>query len=385
MRIFGRLAPIALASLALVACGAKEAPPVAAVPLVSVAAPLSERVRDWDDFTGRFEAAQQVEVRARTGGYLQAVHFRDGEFVQKGQLLFTLDARPAQAQLAAAQAQASQARTELKRAESLLAAQAISQEEYESRRSAAAVAEATLRARRLDVEFTRVTASIPGRVSARRVDPGNLIAGGTSAGDVLTTIVSSDPIHFIFDASEAQLLKLQRQAGGVAAAPVQVRLQDEAEYRWSGTVDFLDNVVDAQSGATRIRALIRNPNGFLKPGMYGAARMAGAGAYDALLIPETAIVADGPRKVAYVVAPDGSTQARPLTLGPQIDSLRVIRGGLRPSDRVVVNGVQRVRPGQKVQAKNTTITRQTAQAAPRTASATAPASTGSIIARAPSA
>jgi len=156
-----------------------------------------------------------------------AVHFRDGEVVRKGQLLFSLDPRPAQAQLAAARAQAGQARTELKRAESLLAAKAISQEEYESRRSAAAVADATLRARRLDVEFTRVTAPIAGRVSARRVDPGNLIAGGTSAGDVLTTIVSADPIHFIFDASEAQLLKLQRQAGGVTSAPVQVRLQDD--------------------------------------------------------------------------------------------------------------------------------------------------------------
>lgn len=379
MRIFRTLAPVALASLALAACGAKEGPPVVAAPVVSVATPLQETVRDWEDFTGRFEAAQQVEVRARTGGYLQAAHFREGEFVRKGQLLFTLDPRPAQAQLAAAQAQAGQARTELKRAESLLAARAISQEEYDSRRSAAAVAEATLRARRLDVEFTRVTASISGRVSARRVDPGNLIAGGTSAGDVLTTIVSSDPIHFIFDASEAQLLKLQRQAGGVAAAPVQVRLQDEAEYRWSGTVDFLDNVVDAQSGSTRIRARIANPTGFLKAGMYGAARMGGAGAYQALLIPETAIVADGPRKVAYVVAADGGAQARPLTLGPQIDGLRVIRGGLRPDDRVVVNGVQRVRPGQKVQPKNTTITRQATRAAPRAAPATAPASSGSIV------
>ncbi|MFZ5686374.1 MAG: efflux RND transporter periplasmic adaptor subunit, partial [Pseudomonadota bacterium] len=272
-----------------------------------------------------------------------------------------------------------QARTELKRAESLLAAKAISQEEYESRRSAAAVADATLRARRLDVEFTRVTAPIAGRVSARRVDPGNLIAGGTSAGDVLTTIVSADPIHFIFDASEAQLLKLQRQAGGVTSAPVQVRLQDEAEYRWEGTVDFLDNTVDPQSGSTRIRALIRNPQGFLKAGMYGAARMAGAGAYEALLIPETAIVADGPRKVAYVVAADGATQSRLLTLAPVIGGLRVIRAGLRPDDRVVVNGVQRVRPGQKVQARNVAISRQPAAAATRAAPNAAPASTGSIV------
>ncbi|WP_309091834.1 efflux RND transporter periplasmic adaptor subunit [Phenylobacterium sp.] len=378
MRTFRTLALMALASLALVGCGRKEGPPVAAAPVVSVAAPLKATVRDWDDFTGRFEAVQQVDVRARTGGYLQAVHFRDGEVVRKGQLLFTLDPRPAQAQLAAAQAQAGQARTELKRAESLLAAKAISQEEYESRRSAAAVAEATLRARQLDVEFTRVTAPIAGRVSARRVDPGNLIAGGTSAGDVLTTIVSADPIHFVFDASEAQLLKLQRQAGGVRSAPVQVRLQDEAEYRWEGSVDFLDNAVDPQSGSTRIRAVIGNPNGFLKAGMYGAARMAGAGAYEALLIPETAIVADGPRKIAYVVSPDGAPQSRPLTLGPAIGGLRVVRAGLRPDDRVVVNGVQRVRPGQKVQARNVAIRQQPPTAGSLAAPSAAPAATGSI-------
>ena len=383
MHTFRTLAPIALASLALVACGAKEGPPAPPAPAVSVASPLKETVRDWDDFTGRFEAAETVDVRARTGGYLQAVHFRDGDFVRKGQLLFTLDARPAQAQLAAAQAQASLARTELQRAESLLAAKAISQEEFENRRSAAAVAEAALRARQLDVEFTRVTAPISGRISARRLDPGNLIAGGTSAGDVLTTIVSSDPIHFVFDASEAQLLKLQRQMagkpGGLSSAPVQVRLQDEAEYRWDGRVDFLDNAVDAQSGATRIRAVIRNPNGFLKAGMYGSARMAGAGAYEALLIPETAIVADGARKVAYVVGADGVPQPRPLTLGPVIDGMRVIRAGLRPDDSVVVNGVQRVRPGQKVEARKVTLTHQAAPAAARPAPATPPASTGSIV------
>ncbi|WP_041373230.1 efflux RND transporter periplasmic adaptor subunit [Phenylobacterium zucineum] len=378
MRTFRTLALTALASLALVGCGRKEGPPVAAAPAVSVATPLKATVRDWDDFTGRFEASHRVDVRARAGGYLQAVHFQEGQTVRKGQLLFTLDPRPAQAQLAAARAQADLARAELKRAESLLAATAISQEEYENRRSAAAVAEATLRARQLDVEFTRVTAPISGRISARRVDPGNLIAGGTSAGDVLTTIVAADPIHFIFDASEAQLLKLQRQTAGKGGVPVQVRLQDEADYRWTGTVDFLDNAVDPASGTIRLRARIRNPDGFLKEGMYGSARMAGAGAYEALLIPETAVASDGPRKVAYVVAADGQAQSRALQLGPVVDGLRVIRAGLNPTDRVVVNGVQRVRPGQKVQPKTVTISR-TAQAAERPAPAAAPASTATIV------
>ncbi|WP_395671753.1 efflux RND transporter periplasmic adaptor subunit [Phenylobacterium sp.] len=378
MPTFRTLALSALASVALYGCGKKDAPPAQGAPPVSVSNPMQATVRDWDDFTGRFEAVQNVEVRARTGGYLQAVHFRDGQNVRKGQLLFTLDPRPAQALLAAATAQAQQARTEFRRAEALLAARAISQEEFESRRSAAAVANAALRARQLDVEFTRVTAPISGRVSARRVDPGNLVAGGTSAGDVLTTIVSADPIHFVFDASETQVLKLQRQAGGLTAAPVQVRLQDEADYRWNGTVDFVDNVVDGQSGSTRIRAQIANPNGFLKAGMYGSARMAGAGAYTGLLIPETAIISDGSRKVAYVIVGDGQTEMRPLTLGPVIDGLRVVRSGLRPNDRVVVNGVQRVRPGQKVTPKPVTIA-ATRRPDERRAPTAAPASTGTFV------
>jgi RND family efflux transporter MFP subunit len=346
------------AMVALAACGKPAAPPAQGPAAVSVAVPLKERVVDWDDFTGRFEAPEQVEVRARAGGYLQAVHFREGQIVRKGQLLFTLDPRAADAAQAAARAQAELARGELARAEQLLSAQAISKEEFEGRRSGAAVAEAALRARALDVEFTRVTAPISGMISQRRVDPGNLIAGGTSAGDVLATIVAVDPIHFSFDASEAQLLKYQRQAGSRAGAPVQVKLQDEAEPRWTGVVDYLDNRLDPQSGTARLRAVIRNPNGFLKPGMFGSARMMGSGAYEALLIPETALVSDGPRKIAYVVNAQNAVEARTLQLGPLNNGLRVIRGGLSPTDKVVVNGMQRVRPGAPVQPKTVTITRQ---------------------------
>lgn len=345
----------AAAAIATSGCG-REAPPAGPpVPAVSVAIPVRQQVVDWDEFTGRFAAPQHVEVRARAGGFLQASHFREGQLVKKGQLLFTLDPRPAQAQLASVRAQAELARGELERAEALLAAQAISREEFESRRSAAQVAEAAVRARQLDVEFTRVTAPISGLISARRIDPGNVISGGTSGGDVLTTIVSIDPIHFAFDASEAQLLKFQRQAGREAGAPVQVRLQDETEYRWNGAVDFLDNALDDASGTIRLRVQIRNPEGFLKPGMFGAARMAGAGAFQALLIPETAIVAEGTRKMAYVVTPSGEVQPRPLTLGVLSGGLRVVRSGLRVDERVIVNGIQRVRPGQKVQARTVSI------------------------------
>lgn len=355
MRLQFKPALCSLALLVLSACGKPDAPPARPPATVSVATPVSGRVVDWDDFTGRFEAPEKVEVRARAGGYIQGVHFREGQIVRKGQLLFTLDPRPAQAQLGAARAQADLARSDLRRAETLLEAQAISREEYENRRSAAQVAEAALRSRQLDVEFTRVTAPITGLVSQRLVDAGNVISGGTSGGDVLTTIVSVDPIHFAFDASEAQLLKYQRQAKGRGGAAVKVRLQDEAEPRWSGTLDYFDNSLDAASGTARLRATIRNPDGFLKPGMFGSARMVGADAYAALMIPDTAVVPDGARRTAYVVTPAGQVAARVLELGPVNNGLRVVRSGLKPDDRVIVNGVQRVRPGDKVEARTVKI------------------------------
>ncbi len=369
---------MAFAALSLAACGKSDAPAAPPDPVVSVATPLQANVVDWDDFTGRFEAPQNVEVRARTGGYLQAVHFRDGQTVAKGQLLFTLDPRPAQALLAAARAQAEVARAELKRSETLLAAQAVSREEYESRRSASLVADAALRARQLDVEFTRVTAPISGVVSDRRIDPGNVISGGASTGDILTTVVSVNPIHFVFDASEAQALKYQRQAQSRGGAVVRVRLQDETEPRWTGRVDFLDNVVDGPSGALRLRAAIANPNGFLKPGMFGSARMAGTGAYPALLIPETAVLSEGQRKIAMVVGVNGQAQAKPLTLGPTVDGLRVVRSGLTTADRVIVGGVQRVRPGQKVEAHQTKITRMAEPAPAQPSTAAAPSATATL-------
>lgn len=363
-----------VAGLFVVACGKPEAPPPPPAPEVTVSTPLQEQILDWDDFVGRFEATQRVDVRARAGGYVQAAHFQEGQFVRKGQTLFTLDARAAQAQLQAARAQAELARGELARAQSLLAEQAVSREEFESRQSAAAVAEASVRSRQLDVEFTRVTAPISGLVSDRRVDPGNLVAGGSSAGDVLTTIVSTSPMHFTFEAPEALLLKYQRDSRAGRRPAIQVRLQDEPDYRWTGYVDFTDNVVDASSGSVRLRAVIPNAGGFIKPGMFGHARMQGSGAYPAMLIPDEAVVSDGARRVAYVVAADGTVSARPLQLGPLSGGLRVVRGGLRPDERVIINGTQRARPGQKVTAKPGRIVRAqqtgaapTIQAPPSTA------------------
>jgi RND family efflux transporter MFP subunit len=381
----------AIMAVALYGCSQPteaQAPPA---PAVTVAVPLVQTIQDWDEFTGRFEATQSVDVRARVGGYISAVHFRDGDYVRRGQLLFTLDPRPAQAglaaaraQLAQAQAQLSLARSEFTRAETLLESQAVSQAEFDTRRGAVLQAEASIaaanaavRARQLDVEFTRVTAPISGRVSDRRVDPGNLVAGGSSAADVLTTVVSSAPIHFVFDGSEAVLLKYQRQAR-TGAAPIQVRLQDETGFSRSGTLDFTDNAVDTASGVIRLRAVIANADGFLKPGMFGQARLAGSGTYRAMLVPDAAVATDQARRVVYVVAADGSTAPKTVQLGPLVDGLRVIRSGLLPTDRVIISGAQRIQmPGMKVQARNGRI-QAVAQTEQAPVTTTAPASTATF-------
>ena len=365
MRTAKIVAASVLMAAALYGCSRPSEAQAPPAPAVTVAVPLVQAVQDWDEFTGRFEATQSVEVRARVGGYVSGVHFRDGDFVRRGQLLFSLDPRPAQAALASARAQLSQAqaqlalaRSELARSETLLESQAVSQAEVDTRRgalqtaqAAIAAADANIRARQLDVEFTRVTAPISGRVSDRRVDAGNLVAGGSSAADVLTTVVSSAPIHFVFDGSEAVLLKYQRQARQ-GAAPIQVRLQDETAFSRSGTLDFTDNAVDTASGVIRLRAVIPNADGFLKPGMFGQARLAGAGTYQAMLVPDAAVATDQARRIVYVVAADGSVSPRPVQLGPLVDGLRVIRSGLQRTDRVIINGVQRIQqPGMKVQAR----------------------------------
>ena len=384
---------VAFAALVLASCGSKAEPAAPPPPAVTVAQPLTGEVVDWDEFPGSFEATQMVDVRARVGGYIQAVHFKDGDFVRQGQLLFTLDPRPAQAALASAQAQLAQAqaqltlaRTEFARAEGLLASQAVSQAEVDSKRGAVAQAQAAvsaanaaIRARQLDVEFTRVTAPIAGRVSDRRVDPGNLVGGGSSAGDVLTTVVSASPIYFVFDGSEALALKYQRDARTGGAAPIRIRLQDETSYDRVGTLDFTDNAIDPASGTIRLRAVVPNADGFLKPGMFGQAQLAGADAYQALLVPDSAISTDAARRVVIVVKPDGSTEPRAVQTGPLVDGLRVIRSGLKPTDRVIIAGGQRIQmPGMKVQPKNGTIAPVAPQAGGAPVTQAAPASSASF-------
>ncbi|MXO71889.1 efflux RND transporter periplasmic adaptor subunit [Alteraurantiacibacter buctensis] len=343
----------------------ERAPAIAApVPQVVVAAPLQREVTEWDEYIGRFEASRSVEVRPRVSGQITGVHFTDGQFVRAGQPLFTIDPRPYRASLAEAQARVASAssalalaRSDLARAERLVAEDAIAANEVDRLRAevrvneaALAAAQATARIRALDVEFTTVRAPIAGRVSDRRIDAGNLVAGDSA---LLTTINAVDPIHFSFEGSEALFLKARRE--GLGDAQVEIRLADETGYRWQGRLDFTDNGLDPRSGTIRARAVLQNPDGFLAPGLFGNMRMATGTTVNALLVPDTAVTTDQTRKLLLVVDREGTVAAREVELGPLVDGLRVIRSGLTRSDRVVIQGVQMAIPGQKVQARPGTI------------------------------
>jgi RND family efflux transporter MFP subunit len=331
-------------------------------PMVTVSQPLRKSVVEWDDYVGRFEASQAVEIRPRVSGALVGIHFKDGQLVRKGQLLFSIDPRPFAASLAEARARAasaetalSLARSELARATRLIADEAVSAEEVDSLRArvrsaeaALAAARAQVEARRLDVEFTQVRSPITGRISDRRVDVGNLVSGDSAASaTVLTTVNALDPIYFSFDGSEALYLKQRRQKAG--SDQVEIRLQDEPDYRWKGKVDFTDNAIDNGSGTIRGRATVANPDYFLTPGMFGNMRLAAGGAREALLVPDAAVVTDQTRKVVYVVKDkQGTVEARPVEAGALVDGLRVIRSGLKPQDRVIISGMQSAATAPKV-------------------------------------
>jgi len=356
----GGLGVLALAGI--YGFGGKEAKADAPPPAnVTVAQPLQREIVEWDDYVGRFEASQSVEIRPRVSGQLQAIHFKDGDLVQKGQLLFTIDQRPLRALLAEAQARVGSAQTalalansEYARAAKLIDAEAVSQEEVDSLRaavrSAAAgvgAAQAVARQRALDLEFTQVRAPITGRISDRRVDVGNLVAANES---MLTTVLALDPIYFRFDGSEALYLKAQRarQQGGSAAQEVGIKLQDEQGYDRTGRVDFTDNAIDPRSGTMRGRAVLANKDYFLAPGMFGNMRLTAGGTRQALLIPDAAVRTDQARKVVYVVGADGKVAVRQVDPGPLVGGLRSIRSGLGAKDRVVIQGVQFAAPGSTV-------------------------------------
>jgi len=348
---------------------------------VGVATPLTRAVTQWDDYVGRFAPSQTVDIRPRVSGSVTAIHFRDGDYVKAGQLLFTIDQRPFLAALAEARANSASARSTLllaqndyKRVQRLTGDEAVSASEVDALRSklqaaqaALAAAQARERQRALEVEFTQVRAPISGRVSDRRVDIGNLVSGAEGAGaTLLTTINKLDPIYFNFDASEALYLKSQRDKDGAGA--VEVRLQDEADYSHKGRLDFTDNGLDPRSGTIRVRAVFANPDMFLTPGMFGNMRLANGGKVNALLIPDEAVQSDQARKTVLVVGKDDSVSAKPVELGPVVDGLRIIRSGLSPNDRVVVTNLQSAMPGAKVATRAVAIK---AVAAPVTAAESA--------------
>ena len=369
------------------------APPL---PMVTVAAPVQSEVNLWDDYVGRFEASRTVEVRPRVSGQIVAVHFKDGAIVQKGQLLFTVDPRPFNAALAEARAGVATARSELALAETnlgrahrLLEANAVSQAnvdqltaQVQTARAALAAAQARVQQRALDVEFTRIRAPISGRISDRKIDAGNIVSAGVDGGTLLTTINALDPIYFTFDVPESLYLKDSRQRrAGVQGDLAEIRLQDEASYNWHGTLDFTDNGISQNSGTIRARAVVRNPDYFLTPGMFGNMRLADGGTKPALLVPDAAIRTDQARKIVLVVGKDDTVAAKPVETGPLVGDLRVIRSGLTRADHVVVQGVQFAMPGSKVKPRVTQVRLNAAAAQKATQPDTPSASQATLAAR----
>jgi multidrug efflux system membrane fusion protein len=351
--------------------GSCDRPPAAKAPpppAVTVALPLQKQITEWDEYTGRFVAVDTVEVRARVSGFIDSIHFKDGQLVNRGDLLFVIDPRPyriaveqAKAEVERAQARLQIAAADVERALPLAKSQTLTQREIETRQStqreaAGAVSslEAALKQAELNLEWTDVRAPIAGRISDRRVDRGNLVTGGPSGATLLTTIVSIAPIHFVFDGSEADFLRYQRlaAAGGRKSSrdaqnPVSVRLADETDYRHVGRMDFVDNVLNPKTGTIRGRAIFDNKDGWLTPGYFGRLRLYG-GESDALLVPDSAIASDQASKIVFTVADDGTVGVKRIEIGPIVDGLRVVRAGLAPTDRIVIDGLQRARPGQKV-------------------------------------
>ena len=374
------LAPIGLLlALTLGGCDDKAQSQAAAPPPppVTVAQPAKRIVTDWDEFTGRFEAMEEVQVRARVGGFVNSVEFKDGAIVHAGDLLYTIDPRPfeavalqAEGQLSDARAKAELAKRELDRGLSLVQTNAVSEQVVDQRRQALQAAraaetqaEGVLKAAQLNIEFTHVLAPITGRVSRHLVTPGNLVQGSEGGATLLTSIVSLDPIYIYFDVDEATYQRNsklwfegKRPSSRDTPNPVQVALTGETKPSHEGKMDFLDNRLDVSTATLRSRAIIPNKDLSILPGQFGRVRIIGSSPYEALLIPDAAVVTDQSRKIVFVVKDDDTVEARPVVLGPLDEGLRVIREGLKAEDRVIVDGIQRARVGAKV-------TPQTAKAA----------------------
>jgi RND family efflux transporter MFP subunit len=350
----------------------------AAPPAVTVSAPLQKEITEWDEFTGQFAAIDDVDIRARVSGYLTEIHFQDGQIVHQGDLLFVIDPRPYQATLASAQAQLAQAQAQvdlatrqLGRSTQLLQQGYEPQSNTDQRVSDLKVATASVEAAnaaiqtaQLNVEFTHITAPVSGRISNHRVSIGNLVTGGDGgAATLLTTIVSLDPIYFNFDVSEADFLAYQRavakgnlQSARDNSVPVTLHMTDEKGWPHEGHLNFVDNQVDRGSGTLRVRAVFPNSNFLFIAGQFGRIRIPGSEPYTAILIPDEALVSDQSRKIVMTVNADDTIVPKVVRPGPTHDGLRIIRDGLLPTDRIVIDGLMRARPGAKVTPKPGTIT-----------------------------
>jgi RND family efflux transporter MFP subunit len=362
----------AAGALALSACARNEAAEhtaAAMLPQVTVAAAISRKVTEFDEFTGRFEAVERVEVRPRVSGYISSVNFTDGNEVKKGDVLFVIDPRPyaaerdrARAQLAQARSQLALAKSEHVRASKLLVQHAISQEEFDTRSAGSEqaqanveAAQAALDAAALNLEFTRVTAPISGRISRAFVTSGNFVASGQT---LLTTLVSLDPIYVTFDGDEQAYLKYIKAVRVSAHAgahengsPVLVGLADENDFPHQGAMAFVDNALDPATGTIHSRALLDNHERLFTPGLFARIRLLDSSQHDAVLVNDSAIGTDQTVRYVLVVGAGSKVEYRPVQLGPVIDGLREVQAGLKPGEVIVVNGLQRVRPGAQVQAQ----------------------------------
>jgi RND family efflux transporter MFP subunit len=337
---------------------------------VTVAAPVTQKLIDRDEYVGRFIAVDAVEIRARVSGYLEKIHFTDGQLVKAGDLLFTVDQRPfqaaldqARADLARAKSQAVLTAADLSRAETLLQQKTIAEALYDQRVQAKRAADAALQSAEaavknaeLNLEFTELRAPVTGRIGDRRVSPGNLVTGGTTGNTtLLATVVSIDPIRFEFSFDEAAYLRYQRIATKAGRAdergtklPVELRLLDEKGFEHKGTLDFVDNAIDPSSGTIRGRAQFSNATALFTPGMFARILIPGSPEYDALLVPDIAIGTEQIRKFVYVADAENTVRQKYIELGSLQGKLRVVRSGLEANDRVIVNGLMRARAGAKV-------------------------------------
>ncbi|MCJ2132048.1 efflux RND transporter periplasmic adaptor subunit [Methylobacterium sp. E-045] len=363
------LSAVLLAFTAPVSAQAPGGPP----PKVTTAKPVVREIVETDMYTGRFDPVEIVDVRARVTGYLEKVNFVDGATVKKGDLLFVIDRRPykaaldqAKAALTSAQAGLTFSQTDLERAQTLSRSGNISEQVTDQRRQASQTAQANvdsadaqLRQAQLNYDFTEVRAPISGRISQRLVTEGNIVITDQTQ---LTTIVSLDPIYFGFTVDERSFLKYQGSLGiGMGqtqkgkGVPILIALTNEAKPTRKGTLDFVDNRVDNATGTVLLRATVENPDGFIKPGLFGIVSLPATKPFQGILLPDEAISANQDKRIVYIVADDGSVTTRDVKLGPKVDGYRVIREGLKGDENVVVNGLSRVRPGAKVTAEASTL------------------------------